>query len=250
MLLLTRPEEWSVHAVDAATRLFSSNLNATRAQRFYYMVLLPAVREDIANTGTLNYHLYQAMRRALYKPAAFIKGVLLPLAESGNCSLKEARIVGSVLFKRHVPPMHAVAALYRIASGPYHGATSIFISNLVSKRYALPYPVIDAVCDHFVRFSAEVPPLPVIWHQALLTFAQRYKTELTAEQKVELKHLLQTHGHPAIAREVRHELFTSPCRGESAVTETDAAAAGGAADAVVPGTAAAAALARKAAMDS
>ena len=29
----------------------------------------------------LNYHLYQALKKALYKPAAFFKGILLPLCE-------------------------------------------------------------------------------------------------------------------------------------------------------------------------
>jgi essential nuclear protein 1 len=32
-LYLTRPEEWSPHAVYAATRIFASNLNASMAQR-------------------------------------------------------------------------------------------------------------------------------------------------------------------------------------------------------------------------
>ena len=32
-LYLTRPEEWSPHAVYAATRIFASNLNAAMAQR-------------------------------------------------------------------------------------------------------------------------------------------------------------------------------------------------------------------------
>jgi essential nuclear protein 1 len=33
-LYLTRPEEWSPHAVYAATRIFASNLNAAMAQRY------------------------------------------------------------------------------------------------------------------------------------------------------------------------------------------------------------------------
>ncbi len=205
-------------------------------------MLLPAVRDDIAAHGKLNYHLYEALRKALYKPAAFIKGLLLPLAESGNCSIKEARIIGSSVLKRHVPQMHAVAALFRIAAGPYHGATSIFIAQLLQKHYALPYPVIDAVCEHFVRFKDLPGPLPVIWHQALLTFAQRYKTELTVEQKAQLRDLLAIHAHHAISREVKHELFTSPCRGQSAPSD-DGAPSASASSAATPHSAPAAAAA-------
>ena len=62
------------------------------------LVLLPAVQDDIAAHKRLNFHLYLALKKALYKPAAFFKGVLLPLAEA-RATLREALIVGSVLSK-------------------------------------------------------------------------------------------------------------------------------------------------------
>ena len=49
--------------------------------RFFNLILLPRVVDDINENKALNYHLYQALRKALYKPAAFYKGVLLPLCE-------------------------------------------------------------------------------------------------------------------------------------------------------------------------
>jgi len=45
-----------------ATRLFASNLNARMAQRFYSLVLLPRVRDDIAEHKRLHFALYQAWR--------------------------------------------------------------------------------------------------------------------------------------------------------------------------------------------
>lgn len=48
LLFLTQPQKWSRHAVYEATKIFASNLNAKMAQRFYSLVLLPAVRENIA----------------------------------------------------------------------------------------------------------------------------------------------------------------------------------------------------------
>ena len=33
------------------------------------------------NGGKLNVHLYEALKKSLYKPAAFFKGVLFPLCE-------------------------------------------------------------------------------------------------------------------------------------------------------------------------
>lgn len=62
-----------------AVRIFVSNLKEAMAQRFFNLVLLPRVRDDISYYKRLNYHLYQALYKAMFKPAAFFKGVLLPL---------------------------------------------------------------------------------------------------------------------------------------------------------------------------
>lgn len=64
-----------------ATRIFASNLKEKMAQRFYNLVLLPRVRDDLAEYKRLNFHLYQALRKSLFKPGAFMKGILLPLLE-------------------------------------------------------------------------------------------------------------------------------------------------------------------------
>lgn len=44
LLFLTQPDSWSPFATYEATKIFSSNLNAKMAQRFYNLVLLPNVR--------------------------------------------------------------------------------------------------------------------------------------------------------------------------------------------------------------
>jgi len=64
-----------------ATRIFASNLKEKMAQRFFNLVLLPRVRDDIDEYKKLNFHLYQALRKALFKPAAFMKGFIIPLCE-------------------------------------------------------------------------------------------------------------------------------------------------------------------------
>lgn len=80
-LLFLDPEKWSAAAMYAATRIFTSNLTEKMAQRFFNLVLLPRVRDDIAEFKKLNFHLYQALRKALFKPGAFFKGFLLPICE-------------------------------------------------------------------------------------------------------------------------------------------------------------------------
>jgi len=50
----------------------------------------------------------------------------------------------------------------------------LFHQVLLNKKYTLPHRVVDAVVDYFVRFGSQNHPqgLPVLWHQALLAFAQ------------------------------------------------------------------------------
>ena len=76
LLILTKPENWSAAAVYQATRIFTANLKEKFAQRFFNQLLLPRVRDDIDEYQRLNYHLYQALRKALFKPGAFFKGEL------------------------------------------------------------------------------------------------------------------------------------------------------------------------------
>ena len=215
VLYLTEPDTWSAASVYQATRIFASNLNARMAQRFYSLVLLPRIRDDINEYKRLNFHLYMSLRKSLFKPAAFFKGILLPLCESGNCTLREAIIVGSILAKNSVPMLHSAAALLKLAEMQYSGANSIFIRILLDKKYALPYRVIDALVFHFLKFRNDSRQLPVLWHQALLTFAQRYKADISVEQREALLDLLKKHSHAEITAEIRRELNAAQCRDAS-----------------------------------
>ncbi|XP_076059865.1 bystin [Oratosquilla oratoria] len=222
LVYMTDPEKWSAAAMYQAVRIFVSNLKESMAQRFFNLVLLPRVRDDIAFYKRLNYHLYQALCKALFKPAAFFKGILLPLCASGNCSLREAIIIGSVLAKNHIPVLHSCAAVLKIAEMDYTGANSIFLRIFFDKKYALPYRVVDACVYHFIKFEHDRRELPVLWHQALLTFIQRYKEDLSQDQKDSIMEVTKVHSHYAITPEVRRELQFSKCREDSVMaTESD-----------------------------
>lgn len=81
LMFLTNPEGWSAHSTFEATKIFSSQLNSKLAQRFYSIILLPNVQANIAQHKKLNYHLYMAVKKSMFKTGAFFKGFLLPLAE-------------------------------------------------------------------------------------------------------------------------------------------------------------------------
>ncbi|XP_038971082.1 bystin-like isoform X1 [Phoenix dactylifera] len=214
ILYLTEPENWSPNAMYQATRIFASNLTLKKVQRFYNLVLLPRVREDIKKNKRLHFALYQSLKKALYKPAAFFKGILLPLCQSGTCTLREAVIIGSIIQKVSIPPLHSSAALMNLAKMEYCGTTSYFIKLFLDKKYALPYRVLDAVVAHFLRFLEDERIMPVIWHQSLLAFVQRYKNELEKKDKDNFVGLVQYQKHHLVTPEIHRELKNSRNRGE------------------------------------
>ncbi|XP_050224913.1 bystin [Mercurialis annua] len=214
VLYLTKPENWSPNAMYQATRIFSSNFGAKKAERFYKLVLLPRIRDDIKQHKKLHFSLYQALKKSLYKPAAFNKGILFPLCKSGTCNLREAVIVGSIVQKVSIPMLHSSVALLKLAEMEYCGTTSYFIKLLLEKKYALPYRVVDAVVAHFMRFINDTRIMPVIWHQSLLAFVQRYKNELQKDDKYDLRTLVAKQKHKLVTPEILRELDNSRNRGE------------------------------------
>ncbi|KAG8745783.1 snoRNA-binding rRNA-processing protein [Ceratobasidium sp. 414] len=226
LLALTKPHEWTPHAHYAATRMLVSNLKPESVRHYLEGVLLEAVRDDIRINGKLNVHLYDALKKAVYKPAAFFKGIVFPLCEVGideltGCTLKEAAIVASVLMKVSVPNLHSAAALLRLASMDYSGPNSLFIRVLLDKKYALPYKVVDGLVFHFIRIAnshkgsrADGDKLPVLWHQSLLVFCQRYASDLSPDQKDALLDVIRVRPHAQIGPEIRRELVNSASKTE------------------------------------
>ncbi|KAI0200385.1 Bystin-domain-containing protein [Astrocystis sublimbata] len=251
IIQLTKPDSWTPNAVLAATKLFVASSPAV-VREFLNMILLEHVRDNIAETKKLNVHLFDALRKALYKPASFFKGILFPLVESG-ATLREAHIISAVLSRVSIPVLHSGAALKGLcdiaareasAGTEGGGATNVFIKTLLDKRYALPWQVVDSLVFHFLRFRTTDPAsatmtdamntseraatqakLPVIWHQTLLSFAIRYKNEITEDQRELLLDLLLSHGHHKIGPEIRRELLAG--RGRGVVAEPEGPALDG-----------------------
>jgi essential nuclear protein 1 len=87
ILVLTSPEQWSPQATRAATRIFISNMKPPQARVYLEGIVLGLVRVDLEQPSTrkdtlkLNPHLYEALKRSLYKPAAFFKAIIFPLLD-------------------------------------------------------------------------------------------------------------------------------------------------------------------------
>ncbi|KAK4039029.1 Bystin [Parachaetomium inaequale] len=228
ILQITRPDLWTPNACYAATRIFVS-AKPLVVQRFMEMVVLERVREDIYENKKLNVHLFNCLKRGLYKPAGFFKGFLFPLAASGTCTLREAQIISAVLARVSIPVLHSAAAIKTLCDiaaeqasqqSESVSATNFMLKVLLEKKYALPWQCVDSLVFHFLRYAAaaspgDAPPrsLPVIFHQCMLVFAQRYRNDITEDQREALLDLLLNHGHDKIAPEIRRELLAGRGRG-------------------------------------
>ncbi|EKF37976.1 bystin, putative [Trypanosoma cruzi marinkellei] len=213
LLMLTKPHEWSPHATYQATRIFAANLNERMAQRFYAAVLLPMTHQHMATEKKLHPALYMAIRKALFKPVAFFKGFILPLAADEECTLKEALVVASILQRTHLPPVPTAVTIVKLAQQPFSGPRSVFLRVLIDKKMAMPYQAVDALVEYFHRFvytHSKEDKLPVLWHQTLLSFTQRYKGDLKAEQVNLLQQVCTKHFHYLLTPEVRRELNAAP----------------------------------------
>jgi len=208
LLYITNPDEWTPAIVYETTKLFVSQSNAAICQRYFNTILLPRVREDILLTKKLNFHLYQAVRKSLFKSQAFFRGFLLPLC-SDECRAREAVILGGVIQKNSIPVIQSALAMYKLLELEYSGPVHYFLRILLNKRYALPLKVIDALVSHFKKFENDPRQMPVIWHQTFLVFAERYKKSLTKQQRNSLKNVLKKQYHRQITPLIRKELFVN-----------------------------------------
>lgn len=209
--------EFSNQATFILTRLMCSNLNERHAQKYYFNYLLPKIREDIrySPTKVLNCHLFNSLKKALYKPAAFFKGIVIPLTKDSQTTLREAAIISSALNNCSIPMLHSAASVLSILE-TYKDTQNfmlvapglVFLKVLLNKKYNFPQRVVDELVLFFFRFKNNEPnSLPVLWHQCVLVFIQRYKTSLTKQQQNAIKTVIKSQFHHQITPEIRREIL-------------------------------------------
>jgi hypothetical protein len=160
-----------------------------KAAAFYKGILLP-----LCSSGTCNLReaviLTSVIKRTsipvLHSAAAMLRiagGSLLPAAAAAAAADRKRVDDFCVAFECYcccLTPLQFPYCSLRccdvcwfLAEMPYSGTNSFFLRVLLDKKYALPYRVVDALVDHFMRFKTEERQLPVVWQQTLLCFVQR-----------------------------------------------------------------------------
>ena len=121
--------------------------------------------------------LTRALQKGLYRPASWIKGVLLPFAEMDDNTLKQAQIISAAIMKTSMSNAHAGAAIYELLNLPYSGPLNVILKVFVDKKLALPQLVVQKLVDWFMNFkNNKVEQMPVLWFQTLLSFCKLYKS--------------------------------------------------------------------------
>lgn len=213
VLWLTHPEHWTPHAMAAATPVFITALKEHEAQKYVQYVLLPKIRDCLDKHDKLHVQLYKALQSCLFKPSSFFKGLFLPIVLDPKCNYKKVSILCSVVSKSSYPPLHTAAVLIKIAQHrPLTNQMCYVMIRLLNKKGNLPETAIRKLAQFFIEFIHHEGQLPVIWHQSLLTFVQRWKNELSTEEKEKLHGLTKIHFHTKIGPELRRELSAQKTR--------------------------------------
>ena len=213
LIQLTKPFNWSPQATYEATIMFSSNFGSDLAEKFYSKVLLPIVRNNIKTHKKLNIHYYNCLKKAIFKPSAFFKGIIFPLSE--NLTSKEAAIIGSILKKCSIPVTHSSACIMKLTTMKPGMGVLFFIRSMLLKKYAIPTKVKECLVKYFHGFiKSEQEKMPVVWHQILLTFVQFYKFDLNEEEKDLIREVVSKKHHHMISEDIYRELsYKAPTLG-------------------------------------
>lgn len=186
------------------------NLIITCIFSFYRYYLLPRVLDDIMEFRKLNVHLFAAMKKAVYKPAAFVKGILLPLCSSDSFSLNTAHVIRGVLNSVSLPVFHAATAMIKISHLPISSPVSYVLTGMIYKRYTLPTLAISELLKYFNKFEPDEENefMPLSLNSCIHAFVQLYKLELSPEQRDQLVHLMKVcFKHPSIENNLNNGYF-------------------------------------------
>lgn len=220
LLEMSEPENWSPNAVKAVTVLFAQSAGDSKLEKFYYEILLEYIREKLETMKKLPAVLFQALFAAARRPKCFIKGILLPLSQEPQCTMKEARVISTIITKVRLPRDHANAFTIKVCSGEVSVTRTIFIARMISKGQPLAIQAIDAIVAYFLAFQNVDEPQPLLWHKAMLEFAKKYGKDVTEEQRVALATLFEKHKHDKVTPEILATYKATPPREEGYGEET------------------------------
>lgn len=188
-----------------AVNIFASNFDPVRAEEFYKAWLVPAVKRDLANNKKLNVHLYDALKKALYKTNAWFKGIMFELCNE-HTLLREVKVIESLLSKMSIPVISASVAMLKLMELPASVPSIHYLSALLNKHYTLPRRVLTSLSEYLLSFANREEELSVAWQCLFLTLVKQYSQSLDEMTKAALIELAKAKQHKLITPEILKHL--------------------------------------------
>lgn len=189
-----------------ATIVFITGVEKKMSQSFFSLILLPRIRKNIRADRKLHPMLHQALKKSLNRPVAFFGGIIFPFCKSFNRTLRETVILSCLINCASIPASISLSALLQLIQMPFNATNEIFIRVLLCKQYIFSREIIEILVNHFSSYRKVTYLLPVIWHQNLLTFVNRYDSNISEKNRQELKLLVKTHNHRKISNKILQKL--------------------------------------------
>lgn len=204
ILALTAPENWTPNATYQAVRLFISLLPPSQAETFVKDILYPKISKDLEESKELNVHLYNSMKKAIYRPGAFYKGLVIPLFRDKSLTLKRASVIASILTKCTIPVLPSSAAIMIMSKSRFTGPRAIIMKALIEKNYSFPMKVLDELAVLISRVEKEA--CGVIYFQTLLSLVAKYYPSMSKSSQALISQVVSTRIHPEITPEIQSKI--------------------------------------------
>jgi essential nuclear protein 1 len=148
----------------------------------------------LANNKKLNVHLYDSLKKAMYKTNAWFKGVMLELCGEGTL-LRETKVIESLLSKMSIPVISASVAMLKLMDLPPSTPAFHYLSALLNKHYTLPKRVLSRLTEYLLGFQNYEGELSIVWQGLLLTLSKQYSQSLDEMTKAALQQLSKEKSH-------------------------------------------------------
>jgi len=189
IIWLTRPDIWSDQAVLSITRSFLPRLDKAQMSRYYSLILAPRFQESIFNQQISSNHIQKAIKLSTKFPFTFFSSLILPICDSKECSLKEAAVLGSILYKYHFSSLVIMTLIIRLLDNPITQTKCLMLRIIISKNYLIPHRILDLFVDFFTSNNKKI--FSPHYRTLLIIFLRNYTSFLSNEDKQRIHNFKQ-----------------------------------------------------------
>ncbi|KAH0788206.1 Bystin-domain-containing protein [Histomonas meleagridis] len=202
LLYLTQPFKWTINALTSVTLTFQHYASVKRNTIYNEQILLEYVLDRLESPRPIPKTIMEPITIAARTPQSFLVGFLIPLSTETICPSKTAKFISTLIAQIKLPNTYANVFIDHLCKSDRSQVITLFLSRLISRSYALTISSIDAIYAYFLSYQGDSEQMPMIWHNAILEFVQKYGKNLLDEQKEGLTELVKTKSNPKITPQI------------------------------------------------